>query len=102
MALKTLQKSICQWSGRRTETWWVKDAQKVTLDKQDVDRVAAYCGDDCVATFRLNQFFDKKHEPRTTWILHEHRIADDAALVCNGNAWCDSRCGISEGFKGGV
>ena len=33
---------------------------KITLDKQDVDVVAAYCGDDCVATYRLNQYFDKK------------------------------------------
>ena len=32
---------------------------KVTLDKQEVEKVAAYCGDDCVATFRLNQYFDK-------------------------------------------
>lgn len=36
---------------------------KVTLDKQDVERVANYCGDDCVATFRLNVYFDKKMNP---------------------------------------
>jgi DNA polymerase-1 len=36
---------------------------KVTLDKQDVNRVAAYCGDDCVATFRLNTYLDKKMNP---------------------------------------
>jgi len=32
---------------------------KITLDKQEIEKVAAYCGDDCVATFRLNQYFDK-------------------------------------------
>lgn len=36
---------------------------KVTLDKQDVEKVARYCGDDCVATFRLNQYFDKTMNP---------------------------------------
>jgi DNA polymerase-1 len=36
---------------------------KLTLDKQDLDKVAAYCGDDCVATFRLNQYFDKMMNP---------------------------------------
>src|SRR5258708_4841359 len=36
---------------------------KVTLDKQEVEKVANYCGDDCVATFRLNQYFDKKMSP---------------------------------------
>jgi DNA polymerase-1 len=37
--------------------------EKQTLDKQEVGRVAAYCGDDCVATFRLNQYFDKTMTP---------------------------------------
>lgn len=36
---------------------------KITLDKQDVAKVAAYCGDDCVATYRLNQYFDRKMNP---------------------------------------
>ncbi len=36
---------------------------KVTLDKQNVEKVANYCGDDCVATFRLNAYFDKKMSP---------------------------------------
>lgn len=36
---------------------------KTTLDKQDVDKVAAYCGDDCVATYGLNQYFDKTMSP---------------------------------------
>lgn len=36
---------------------------KITLDKQDIERVGAYCGDDCVATFRLNEFFDKTLNP---------------------------------------
>lgn len=36
-----------------------KGKTKLTLDKQDINRVAAYCGTDCVATFKLNQYFDK-------------------------------------------
>jgi DNA polymerase-1 len=37
--------------------------EKTTLDKQEVEKVAAYCGDDCVATFRLNAYFDKMMSP---------------------------------------
>lgn len=40
-----------------------KGSTKVTLEKQDVQRVAAYCGDDCVATYRLNEYFDKVMTP---------------------------------------
>lgn len=34
--------------------------KKQTLDKQDVERVARYCGMDCLATFRLYEYFQKK------------------------------------------
>lgn len=34
--------------------------KKVTLDRQSVDRVAAYCGTDCLATYRLWQYFENK------------------------------------------
>ena len=40
-----------------------KGKAKVTLDKQEVERVAAYCGDDCIATWRLNEYFDKVMTP---------------------------------------
>lgn len=36
---------------------------KQTLDKLEVERVAAYCGDDCIATWRLNEYFDKVMTP---------------------------------------
>ena len=36
---------------------------KVTLDRQEIGRVAAYCGCDCIATFRLNEYFDKMMTP---------------------------------------
>lgn len=35
----------------------------LTLDKIEVERVAAYCGSDCVGTFRLNQYLDKNMTP---------------------------------------
>lgn len=34
--------------------------QKITLDKQPVDRVAAYCGMDVLATYKLYEYFTKK------------------------------------------
>lgn len=40
-----------------------RGAAKVTLDKQEVDKVAAYCGDDCIATWRLNDYFDRIMTP---------------------------------------
>lgn len=36
---------------------------KVTLDKQEVEKVANYCGDDCIATYRLNEYFDRHLNP---------------------------------------
>lgn len=36
---------------------------KVTLDKQEIAKVAAYCGSDCIATFRLNEYLDKVMTP---------------------------------------
>lgn len=36
---------------------------KITLDKQGVEKVARYCGDDCIATWRLNQYLDKTMNP---------------------------------------
>lgn len=36
---------------------------KITLDAQDVPKVAAYCGCDCVGTFRLDAYLDRKMTP---------------------------------------
>ena len=36
---------------------------KVTLDKQEIGRVAAYCGMDCVVTYRLNEWMDRFMTP---------------------------------------
>jgi len=41
-----------------------KGKAKITLDKQPVERVAAYCGDDCIATFRLKEYFDRSMTPQ--------------------------------------
>lgn len=35
-----------------------------TLDTQPVERVAAYCGDDCVGTWRLNAYLDRVMNPQ--------------------------------------
>lgn len=40
-----------------------KPGKKVTLDKQDVETVADYCGSDAVATWRLHQYFNKVMTP---------------------------------------
>lgn len=43
--------------------------KKETLDKQEVGRVAAYCGMDCLATFKLYQHFMKAMNPLQRRIL---------------------------------
>jgi len=40
-----------------------KGKAKQTLDLQDVEKVAAYCGCDCLATYRLNEYLDKVMTP---------------------------------------
>lgn len=61
--LKELSKELLnmEWPSYRDMVGEGKN--KVTLDKQEVEKVANYCGDDCVATFRLNVYFDKKMNP---------------------------------------
>lgn len=45
--------------------WWTykqmvgKGKTKVTLDKQPIEKVAQYCGMDCLATYRLYEYFNK-------------------------------------------
>lgn len=45
--------------------WPTYDEMTVTgtLDTQPVEKVAAYCGDDCVGTWRLNAYLDKVMTP---------------------------------------
>ncbi len=38
--------------------------KKQTLDKQEIGRVAAYCGMDCLATYRLREYFQKVLNPQ--------------------------------------
>lgn len=48
--------------------------KKVTLDKQAVERVAAYCGMDCLATYKLYEYFAKEMTP------HERHLLDTIEL----------------------
>lgn len=43
--------------------------KKITLDQQPVPRVAAYCGMDSLATFKLYQYFLKKLNPQQRHVL---------------------------------
>lgn len=43
--------------------------KKVTLDKQEIGRVAAYCGMDTLATFQLYSYFLRKMNPQQRRIL---------------------------------
>ena len=46
-------------------TWPTYNEMTVTgtLDTQPIPKVAAYCGDDCVGTWRLNEYLDKNMNP---------------------------------------
>ena len=54
---------------------------KTTLDKQDVDRVARYCGMDCLATFRLWQYFQKTLSPQQKKYLESIELPTARALM---------------------
>lgn len=58
-----------------------KGAKKQTLDKQEVGRVAAYCGMDCLATYRLYEYFKKKLNVNETKYLEEIELPTARALL---------------------
>ncbi len=43
---------------------------KTTLDKQPIEKVAAYCASDAVATWDLMQHFDRVMSPEAKWIFN--------------------------------
>ncbi len=55
--------------------------KKQTLDKQPVERVAAYCGLDCLATFRLYEHFKKTLTKQETKYLEEIELPTARALL---------------------
>ena len=44
--------------------------RRLTLDKQPVERVARYCGMDCLATYRLYQYFNRTMTPNQRRIFN--------------------------------
>jgi DNA polymerase I len=61
--LKDLAKEFLQMEWPTYEQMVGTGKAKVTLDRQEIGRVAAYCGSDCVATYRLNEYLDKVMTP---------------------------------------
>lgn len=61
--LKDLAKELLGMEWPTYEQMVGKGKAKQTLDKQSIERVAAYCGMDCVATYRLNAYFDRYMTP---------------------------------------
>ncbi len=55
--------------------------KKQTLDKQEVGRVAAYCGMDCLATFRLMEYFRQKLTPQQKQYLETIEMPTARALL---------------------
>jgi DNA polymerase-1 len=55
--------------------------KKVTLDKQSVERVASYCGMDCLATYRLWQHFQKTLNPQQKRYLETIELPTARALL---------------------
>lgn len=61
--LKDLAKEYLQMEWPTYKDMVGEGRAKITLDKQEVEKVANYCGDDCIATFRLNEYFDRYMTP---------------------------------------
>ncbi len=55
--------------------------KKVTLDKQPIERVGAYCGMDCLATYRLYEYFTKKLTAQEIKYLEEIELPTARALL---------------------
>ncbi len=55
--------------------------KKLTLDKQPVEIVASYCGMDCLATFRLMEYFQKKLTPNQKGYLTTIELPTARALL---------------------
>lgn len=55
--------------------------KKQTLDKQDPARVGAYCGMDCLATYRLWEYFSKKLSPQQKQYLESIEMPTARALL---------------------
>jgi DNA polymerase-1 len=58
-----------------------KGKSKQTLDKQEVGRVAAYCGMDCLATYRLYEYFTKKLTITESKYLQDIELPTTRALL---------------------
>ncbi len=58
-----------------------KGKAKQTLDKQEVGRVAAYCGMDCLATYRLYEYFKNKLTTQENKYLEEIELPTARALL---------------------
>jgi DNA polymerase-1 len=69
-SLKDLAKDLLGLSWPTYKEMVGKGAKKVTLDKQEIGRVAAYCGMDTLATFRLYQYFQMRLTPEQRRILN--------------------------------
>lgn len=54
---------------------------KLTLDKQPVERVAAYCGMDCLATYKLYEYFQKNLNPQQKRYLETIELPTARALL---------------------
>lgn len=55
--------------------------KKVTLDKQEVEKVGAYCGMDCLATYRLYELFKTKLTPNENRYLQAIELPTSRVLL---------------------
>ena len=67
--LKDLAKEILGYSWPTYKEMVGTGKKKVTLDKQDIERVARYCGMDVLATYKLYQHFTKTMTPTQKHVL---------------------------------
>lgn len=57
--LKEVAKDLLKWTWPSYRDMVGKGKTKQTLDKQDIEKVAEYCGMDTLATWRLHEYFEK-------------------------------------------
>jgi DNA polymerase-1 len=80
-SLKDLAKEYLGYEWPTYKDMVGKGKKKVTLDKQEVGRVAAYCGMDTLATYQLYQYFMRKMNPQHRRILEYIELPVARALM---------------------
>lgn len=80
-SLKDLAKEFLQMEWPTYKEMVGTGKKRITLDKQEIGKVAAYCGMDALATFKLYGYFMRKLDPQQRRLLEHIELPTARALM---------------------